>query len=62
MALVDIKHRLTLVETEMKKIKDSLVDNPAASFEDYLKRVYKYQGLVEARKLFTQRDAAEDGD
>lgn len=62
MPLVDIVHRLKLVELELKKVKDSLTDNPAASFEEYLKRVYRYQGLLEAQKLFTQRSAAEDGE
>ena len=62
MPLVDIAHRLKLVELEMKKVKDSLVDGPAATHEEYLRRVYRYQGLLEARDIFMKRSASEDGE
>lgn len=62
MPLIDLTHRLTLIELEMKKIKDSLVDSPAVSYEEYLKRVYLYNGMAQAKKTFSQRSAAEDGE
>lgn len=60
--LVDLAHRIKLIELEMKKIEGALLSAAPGSFEDYLKLVYKHQGLKQALQLVTQRDAAEDGE